>query len=665
MRLNTNLRSWWWVASVLVILVLMDRPVTSQKIDRNNTMIRWYCSSYRGMNSQVFLKNLNTTLSSLRKQLSRVNNYHAVSKAVINGESVFGLALCREYLPTSACLSCFDTAVSYMKVCGLGNGAHIFYDDCEIRYENRNFYNDAIVKTSIAICGNTTSSYPKELKKVALGLLSDLRIATPKTSNFFAASTRQITGSNATVYAIAQCIRNISESMCVECLKIRSRFLDDCLPSTLGRAIDDGCFMRYSETPFFQINQTTDITPLLRNAIANEKIMMGLTGYSRNLRFLVGGVVGGVCMLLCILGFLFWHHRSRKSKNSRKDKSTGETDMLQRTTIYTYKDLKMATNNFSDHNKIGGGFDRLYKGVLKDANTVAIKKIDITSKSGKGYMDNEMQIISNVHHRYLIRLLGYCRKGRHLYFVLEYMENGSLDKFLYGDKRGTLNWRQRFDIIYGTARGLAYLHEQYHVKIIHRNIKASNILLDDVFQPKITDFGQVKLLPQDKTHLSTKVTGTLSNGYNALEYENNGQLSEKDDIYSFGVVMLEIISGKWCNDMLENESATMSLVDLARSLYDNEMHLNIIDVTLDQNEYAIEDAKKIVEIALMCTHSTASLRPTMSDVVILLSERSFSIRRPMMSTIDDCHMNIQVNTSTSTSKYETNGTSSTYGSPVD
>ncbi|CAH1413816.1 unnamed protein product [Lactuca virosa] len=638
MRLNSNLRSWWWVASVLVILVLMERPVTSQKIDRNNTMIRWYCSSYRGMNGQVFLKNLNTTLSSLRKQLSRVKNYHAVSKAVINGESVFGLALCREYLPTTACLSCFDTAVSYMKVCGLGNGAHIFYDDCEIRYENRNFYNDAIVKTSIAICGNTTSSYPKELKKIASGLLSDLQIATPKTSNFFAVSTRQITGSNATVYAVAQCVRNISESMCVECLKIRSRFLADCLPSTLGRAIDDGCFMKYSETPFFQFNQTTDISNLLQNE------------NSRNLRFIVGGVVGGVCMLLFILAFLFWHHRSRKPKHSREDKSTGATDMLQRTTVYTYKDLKMATNNFSDQNKIGGGFDRLYKGVLKDANTVAIKKIEIASTSGKGYLDGEIQIISNVHHRYLIRLLGYCRKGRHLYLVLEYMENGSLDKFLYGDKRGTLNWRQRFDIIYGTARGLAYLHEQYHVKIIHTNIKSSNILLDNVFQPKIADFGLVKLLPQDKTHLSTKVTGTLSNGYIAPEYANNGQLSEKVDIYSFGVVILEIISGKWCNDMLENESATPNLVDLARSLYDNEMHLNIIDGTLDQNEYAIEDAKKIVEIALMCTHSTASVRPTMSDVVILLSEHSFSIRRPMKSTIDDCDIKIQVDTSISTSK---------------
>lgn len=137
----TSPRSWCWVASVLVVLiVVMVHPVTPQTIDtphtidKNNTMIRWYCSFYKVMNGEFFLRNLNTTFSNLRKQLSAVNTYHAVSKTLINGESVYGLALCREYLSTASCLACFDTAVAYMKVCGLGNGAHIFYDDCELRY---------------------------------------------------------------------------------------------------------------------------------------------------------------------------------------------------------------------------------------------------------------------------------------------------------------------------------------------------------------------------------------------------------------------------------------------------------------------------------------------------------------------------------------------------
>ncbi|KAL7611310.1 hypothetical protein Lser_V15G12082 [Lactuca serriola] len=636
MKLNTKWWSWWWMVSVVAVLFIsMSQPVTSQKIDRNNTMIRWYCSYYRGMNGQVFLENLNTTLSSLRKQLSRVNNYHVVSKTVINGESVYGQALCRAHLSTAECLSCFDSAVSYLKVCGMGNGAHVFYDDCDLRYENKNFYNDAIMRTStIGICGNTTSSHPKEQKKTASGLLSDLRTAVPRIPSYFAASTRQITGTNETVYAIAQCGRNISQSMCADCLKIRFGLLDNCLPSTSGKAIDDGCFMRYSEIPFFQANQTTDITSFLTH------------GYSRKLRSIIGGVVGGIGFLLVILAFFFWRRQSKKSKHRREDNSSRATNLLQRTIVYTYNDLKTATNNFSNENIIGGGLNMLYKGVMKDQVTVAIKKIVVASKSGKTDLDSEIQIISNVHHRYLVRFLGCCRKGPHMYLVLEYMENGSLDKFLYGDKRGTLNWQQRFDIIYGTARGLAYLHDQYHVTIIHSDIKPSNILLDDEFQPKISDFGLLKLLPEDKSHLSTKVsakvTGTLINGYIAPEYAMNGQCSDKVDIYSFGVVILEIISGKCCNDMLQNEFLLLNLVDHARSLYENDDHLNLMDVTLDPSEYIKEDAKKIIEIALMCIHSTASARPSMSDVVILLSGFSSEVKRPIRSMIDDSDIKIQV-----------------------
>ncbi|KVH87918.1 Concanavalin A-like lectin/glucanase, subgroup [Cynara cardunculus var. scolymus] len=642
MRLATNGRSRWWVVGLLALLLtVMAEPVTSQKIDRNNTMIRWYCSFYQVMNGPFFLRNLNTTFSSLRKQLSETNKYHAVAKTLINGESVYGLALCREYLSTAACLACFDTGVAYMKVCGLGNGAHIFYDDCELRYENNDFYDEAIIKTSVGICGNTTSSHPKELQKTARGLFSDLQIATPKTSNFFVASARQLTGSNVTVYAIAQCSRNLSQSVCVDCLKIRHRSLDGCLPNTFGRAIDSGCFMRYSETPFFGVNQTTDIAPFLKN------------GSSSNLRSIIGGVVGAIGFLLFILAFLFWHRRSRKPYNHGQGKSTGATEMLQRPTAYTYKDLKIATNNFHEENIIGRGSGEVYKGVLKDGNTVAIKKIAIASKRGKAYMDGEIKIISNVHHRYLIRILGYCSKGSHLYLVLEYMENGSLDKYLYGDKRSSLNWKQRFDIIFGTARGLAYLHEQYHVTIIHRDIKSSNILLDTEFQPKVADFGLVKLLPEDKTHLSTKVMGTLYNGYIAPEYAINGHLSEKVDTYSFGVVILEIISGKWCNNKIENEPISLNFVENARSLYENDMHLHLIDATLDPSEYATEDAKKVIEIALMCTQPTTSARPSMSEVVTLLSERLLDERLLMRSTINDHALRIQVDTSKTTSTYET------------
>lgn len=214
---------------------------------------------------------------------------------------------------------------------------------------------------------------------------------------------------------------------------------------------------------------------------------------------------------------------------------------------YSFKDLKSATKNFSEEYKLGeGGFGEVYKGVLKNERVVAVKKLAISqSHRAKEEFEKEVKIISNVHHRNLIRLLGCCSNGPELLLVYEYMANSSLDNFLYGDKKGSLSWKQRFDIILGTARGLSYLHEDFHLCIIHRDIKASNILLDDDFQPKIADFGLARLLPESQSHLTTKFAGTL--GYTAPEYAIYGQLSEKVDIYSYGVVVLEIMSGQKCS----------------------------------------------------------------------------------------------------------------------
>ncbi|XAR73581.1 Non-specific serine/threonine protein kinase [Bertholletia excelsa] len=234
------------------------------------------------------------------------------------------------------------------------------------------------------------------------------------------------------------------------------------------------------------------------------------------------------------------------------------------------------------------------------------------------------------------------------------MANGSLDKFLYGEMRGTLNWKQRFDIIFGTAKGLAYLHEQFHVCIIHRDIKSSNILLDDHFQPKIADFGLARLLPGDQSHLSTKFAGTL--GYTAPEYALHGQLSEKVDTYSFGVVVLEIVSGRRCNDVKVNP-VTEHLLEEAWKLYEDGLHMQLVDESLDPNEYRAEDVKKVIEIALRCTQSPASARPTMSEVVVLLaSEWVAEMGRPSRPTFIGKERRIRGSNSTSTSSSTSNAT---------
>ncbi|KAI3798743.1 hypothetical protein L1987_34021 [Smallanthus sonchifolius] len=513
--------SRWLAITAVILLVLVVEGVVSQSDKRNNTLIRRYCSQYGVLNAEFFSRNLNTTLSSIRRQLANATVYHAVARTIINGESVYGLASCRQYLSNSECLKCLETAAKGVRVCGIVNGGRVIYDDCEFRYENNyHFYTEASVGGNVGVCGNQTSSQPTFVQTVKK-MLSDLRVATPRRPDFYAASTRQVTGSNVMLYAIAQCNINISQNDCAECLLTRTTTLSNCLPNTYGRSTDPGCFMQYSNTAFFRDNQATDLTPFLKDG-----------------------------------------------------KSTGATELLQGPMTYSHNDLVSATNNFSKENKLGeGAFGEVYKGTLNDGDVVAIKKTTVTSRGRKAYFNTELKVISNVHHRYLLRFLGYCNKGPHLYLVLEFMENGSLDKFLY-----------------------------------------------------------------------------------APEYAIHGQMSEKVDTYSFGVLVLEITSGRRCTDGIENGSVTHNLIDYAWNLYENGMHVNLIDITLDPSEYVQEDVKKIIELSLTCTQSPASTRPSMSEVVALLSDRLTEQIPPMRSTFTESHVQIPLDNATSVPPSTSNAT---------
>nr|CAD1836207.1 unnamed protein product [Ananas comosus var. bracteatus] len=378
----------------------------------------------------------------------------------------------------------------------------------------------------------------------------------------------------------------------------------------------------------------------------------GGVGKSSHKGAIIGGVVGGVVVLLLlgIVAFL-WIQRSRKLEKVHRGDILGATE-LQGPVNFNYKDLKAATNNFSEENKLGeGGFGDVYKGLLKNGKIVAVKKLAIAeTKKAKQDFQGEVKLISNVHHRNLVRLLGCSSKGPELILVYEYMANSSLDKYLFGEKRGTLNWKQRFDIIVGMARGLAYLHQEFHVRIIHRDIKSSNILLDDDFQPKIADFGLARLLPNDHSHLSTKFAGTL--GYTAPEYAIHGQLSEKVDTYSYGVVVLEIISGRKSNDM-KLEPVTQYLLELAWKLYESGDLIELVDESLDPNEYEQEEVKRIIEIALLCTQSTVAARPTMSEVIVLMLSKGPPLLQPTRPTFIDASSRVRGDISSSTGSSST------------
>uniref|UniRef100_A0A251S971 Putative phosphorylase kinase, gamma catalytic subunit n=1 Tax=Helianthus annuus TaxID=4232 RepID=A0A251S971_HELAN len=284
---------------------------------------------------------------------------------------------------------------------------------------------------------------------------------------------------------------------------------------------------------------------------------------------------------------------------------------------FSYKELQLATHNFDRSTKIGrGGFGVVYKGILKDGTQVAVKTLCAESKQGVREFLAEINTISNVRHRNLVELIGCCVEGTHRILVYEFVENNSLDHAILGKKSNAieLNWEKRSKICIGTARGLAYLHEELKPHIVHRDIKASNILLDKNFAPKIGDFGLAKLFPDSITHISTKLAGTT--GYLAPEYVLGGQLTLKADVYSFGVLVLETISGK--SSSLSSWGTTQKvLLEWAWELYQEGKLLELVDH--DLKTYPKDDVTKYIKVAFFCTQATANRRPSMSQVVEMLS----------------------------------------------
>ncbi|XP_058090400.1 cysteine-rich receptor-like protein kinase 43 isoform X2 [Magnolia sinica] len=585
--------------SLITLLLFFSNPTSS---DPQTNLLTKDCNLFDAPDSpsvRLISANLNATLSDLRSQLS--SSHFATAQR----PGIYALFQCRDYLSASDCLSCFSSAASEMqRNCPSASSSRVIYDGCFLRYEGEAFFDQATQPGNAGFCGNRTVLDGIDFNRTAHMLLTDLCTATPRSRGFFVAAKREGVGVGDVVYGVAQCALTVSESGCGECLTVAYGNIESCPPNADGRAVDVGCFLRYSDTAFFSDNQTTDLAALLRRK-------GGLGRRKKDIIAIVAALLLSGMLVLIVLLLL---RRFKKNKMSLQE-ILGATE-LRGTVNFNYQELKSATRNFSEENKVGGGgFGDVYMGVMRDGKTVAVKKLAITqSEQTKGDFEKEVKLMSNVHHRNLVRLLGCCSKGTEYLLVYEYAANNNLAKFLFGERRGTLCWKQRFDIIIGTARGLAYLHEEFHVCIIHRDIKSNNILLDEEFQPKIADFGLARLLPANNHQLVTRFAGTL--GYMAPEYAIRGQVSEKVDVYSYGMVVLEIISGRKSSD-IKHEPVTEYLIEWAWRLYEEDSLMELVDESLNPDEYETNEVKKVIEIALMCTQA-ATTRPAMSQVVVLL-----------------------------------------------
>ncbi|PIN06304.1 Serine/threonine protein kinase [Handroanthus impetiginosus] len=340
----------------------------------------------------------------------------------------------------------------------------------------------------------------------------------------------------------------------------------------------------------------------------------------------VGAIVGIVissCVLLLLVSVVFWRYLRRKAD---EDNELRGLDL--QTGYFTLRQIKAATNNFDSANKIGeGGFGPVYKGVLHDGTVIAVKQLSSKSKQGNREFVNEIGMISALQHPNLVKLHGCCIEGNQLLLIYEYLENNCLARALFGrdEQRLNIDWKTRRKICLGIARGLAYLHEESRLKIVHRDIKATNVLLDKDLNAKISDFGLAKLDEEENTHISTRIAGTV--GYMAPEYAMRGYLTDKADVYSFGIVALEIVSGK-SNTNYRPKEEFVYLLDWAYVLQEQGNLLELVDPILGSN-YSEEEALRMLNLALLCANPSPTLRPSMSSVVSML-EGKIPVQAPIV-----------------------------------
>ncbi|XP_039161980.1 cysteine-rich receptor-like protein kinase 1 [Eucalyptus grandis] len=420
-------------------------------------------------------------------------------------------------------------------------------------------------------------------------------------------------GGVAGVYALAQCWSTLDAGGCRFCLENATSMARNCAPGE-ARAMNAGCFLRYSTTKFYDVP----------DGGGNNVLISGLPTYKMASSPLKKNRRSSMSACKPTLGKLKPRQpRCNKPQDLASSNLPG-AGQSKFSLYFKYKTLEKATNFFDDSRKLGqGGGGFVYKGILPDRKVVAVKRLVFNTCQWADDFFNEVNLISGIRHKNLMRILGCSIEGPESLLVYEYLPKRSLDLVLFvNDATPVLTWEERLNIIIGIAEGLSYLHGGCGVKIIHRDIKSSNILLDENLTAKISDFGLARCIALDKSHLSTKIAGTI--GYMAPEYIMRGQLMEKVDVYAFGVLVLEILSGR------KNSVYARGSSSVLRSVWKHYKSNNLaacIDSAL-QGKFPILEASNVLQIGLLCTQACMELRPPMSGVVEMLHNKNRVVPQP-------------------------------------
>ncbi|XP_024021181.1 G-type lectin S-receptor-like serine/threonine-protein kinase At4g27290 [Morus notabilis] len=337
---------------------------------------------------------------------------------------------------------------------------------------------------------------------------------------------------------------------------------------------------------------------------------------------IVAAAIGGFSGLL-LLGYFIWRRASKDKTDGNETVSrNGDQDEDLELPLFDQSSITAATENFSADNKLGeGGFGPVYRGKLEDGQEIAVKRLSISSGQGVRELKNEVKLIAKLQHRNLVKLLGCCIQGEEKLLIYEYMPNRSLDFFIFDQTQGKLlEWSKRFQIICGIARGLQYLHQDSRLRVIHRDLKASNILLDNEMNPKISDFGLARTFGGDQTEGQTsKVIGTY--GYMAPEYAFDGLFSIKSDVFSFGILVLEIVSGNKSRGF-HQENQGFTLIGHAWILHKEGSSFGLLDKHLRESDHNLKQVLRCIHVGLLCVQQSPVDRPNMSSVAVMLGSDS-------------------------------------------
>ncbi|KNA11710.1 hypothetical protein SOVF_132580 isoform B [Spinacia oleracea] len=338
---------------------------------------------------------------------------------------------------------------------------------------------------------------------------------------------------------------------------------------------------------------------------------------SKKVAIALGVTFSIVLFFILLVGIFYWRRQKRRLRFMMKINDTQEMGSIRLGNLrtFSFKELHHATDSFSSKNILGsGGFGNVYKGKLSDGSMVAVKRLkDISGTSGESQFQTELELISLAVHRNLLRLIGFCATTHERLLVYPYMSNGSVASRLKG--KPPLDWNTRKRIAIGAARGLLYLHEQCDPKIIHRDVKAANVLLDDCYEAIVGDFGLAKLLDHADSHVTTAVRGTV--GHIAPEYLSTGQSSEKTDVFGFGILLLELITGMRALEFGKTLNQKGAMLDWVKKILQEKKVELLVDRELGTNYDRIE-VGEMLQVALLCTQYLPAHRPKMSEVVRML-----------------------------------------------